>query len=919
MKKLSVSFAATMLALAAGAETIAYWPFGENGLNDVSGNGNHLEADGHISLANDNCATLDGAQGLFSTIKALEVGSAEALTLEFWIKFDRSTAIANSNPFIIFEWSENFSSSDYSFLFDYNEMNGTMLGAWKVSNGYLMSVQNGDTAGDNEWHHVAMILNPKGSGNNCCKLYVDGSEYVGGTGYNTAPQSIVNWPSGQKVYIGSRANNSYRFLGQIDDVKISSGTIDPFDFTVRSSGAEASPDKIPAFGSIVASAATETTVTFAGNVAYIGYGATEATVSAVDCGVTNVVGTFASAGQFTYQTTGMAKGSERTVEFILSNDVARGVASKAVKAQTVREDSTVIAYYSFDDEDVTVGAGNGHDVLADKSGNGNSLWMSGVGVMKGCARLSGSQTYFSASELANNRINYIPYLEGNDAGRAHMTIEIWAKITAEDNASGEAMFVETSGSCGYEGNAYNLYYNNGTIVATVSHPGNWTYSSCAVPFVPDGGWHHFALVVNPDIDAVSYDANAGQLKCAEVYIDSELKGMMNWSFQGYGDMLYHAIAFYNPTFFVGSRANSQCKLAGEIDDLRISSGALVPGQFAARTPIDDAVYPQPVLDSLNVGAIEQDSVELSVTLSAIGEGAAYCDLFAVYMKGDTVVTQAISRVTEPATESFSVLDLEESTAYEFTVCAKNDIYDDVVSIVRSVTTRQAPKPLLYYTFDEKDVESNGLVADHSTQSVYLQTNGSVRIDGQATLDGASTIWNHTGFSYGDINVLTAECFAKFDAEDNTGASMLIGGSGEPGYMPGTFHLYFVGGETPQVRITITYQGNWDCNTASANFTPDGKWHHFAIVVDPSEGTGKAAYLYIDYELAASLDWPKNGSDFKPFSFGWSTISIGSIYNDYRYYFTGQIDDVRVYNRALAPAQFLRQRTKGYNPFMLIIR
>ena len=49
MKALSTAFcafgAAFGLAISASAETetIAYWPFGTNGFNDVSGNGHHLE------------------------------------------------------------------------------------------------------------------------------------------------------------------------------------------------------------------------------------------------------------------------------------------------------------------------------------------------------------------------------------------------------------------------------------------------------------------------------------------------------------------------------------------------------------------------------------------------------------------------------------------------------------------------------------------------------------------------------------------------------------------------------------------------------------------------------------------------------------------------------------------------------------
>ena len=238
-----------------------------------------------------------------------------------------------------------------------------------------------------------------------------------------------------------------------------------------------------------------------------------------------------------------------------------------------------------------------------------------------------------------------------------------------------------------------------------------------------------------------------------------------------------------------------------------------------------------------------------------------------------------------------------------------------------MTTRQAPKDLLFYKFDSKDVGAGGLIADHGALGIPLQTSGAVTVDGQATFDGQSTVWSPNWFSYGGGNVLTAECFAKFTAEDYSAGNraMLFGGSGEPGYNPGTFHLSLVGGETPYLQLTLTYQGNWDCNHAYAGFTPDGQWHHFAVVFNPNEETGKAAYLYIDHQLATSLDWARNGDNYKPFSLGWGMISIGSVYNDSRYYFKGQIDDVRVYNRALTPDQFLQKRDKGFNAFIFLVR
>ena len=914
MKKLVALLALALSAHLASAETIAYWPFGANGLKDVSGHGYDLESDGeHVVLDAENGVTLDGLQTLFSTIKGIDLGTAEAVTLEFWTKFDRATTIANSSPAIIFELSPDFGGSDYAFLVDYNDFSGTMLGAWKVYGGWQMTTQQGDTTGDGNWHHIALVLNPKAAGNASTKLYVDGVAFEGGTQYNTQPQTTVNWPKGQKAYIGTRNNSQYKFKGQIDDVKISTGALTPGFFVDRSSGAAASPEKKPAFGTIRATAATETSVTLTGRVEALGAGATSAKVEVVRDGEATEIAQLTEPGAFTYTLDGLTKGETREVEFRLTNNLVDDAVSQKAIAQTVREESTTIAYYSFDDEDFVVGgAGNGLDRLADKSGHENWLWTSGVTVQGGSARLSGSQTYFQASDWKYGRVDHAPYTTD---WRNRLTVELWAKFA--DDVNGEMMLVETSSGSGENGQSYNIYYTPGAIVATVGHE-SWTYSQCSAPFTPDGAWHHLALVVNPAPLASGYDASVGQLTCGELYIDGVMKATMPWRYQPYGDGLYYSIHIGNQTFFVGCRNNTRMQFAGEIDDVRITGGALVPAQFVTRTPIEDVSYPQPVLDAVRTMVVEESSVAMNVKLSSIGDGATYCDLVVTYEKGGETIRQTIGRVTEPTTVDFTVEGLDESTDYTFTVIATNDVYENEVKIERAVTTRQAPKALLSYKFSPKDVTAEGLIVDRGALGVKLQTSGTVTVNGAATVDGESSIWNATGFTYGDINVLTAECFAKFTVEDNPDAGMLVGGSGEPGYNPGTFHLYYVG-DAKQVRGTICFQGNWDQSTMSADFTPDGNWHHFAMVINPDEESGKAAALYIDYQKVAEMNWPKNGDTYKAFGFGSSSFSIGSVYNDSRYYLKGQVDDVRIYNRALAPEQFQQKRDKGYQAVAIFLR
>jgi Concanavalin A-like lectin/glucanases superfamily/Protein of unknown function (DUF1573) len=72
---------------------------------------------------------------------------------------------------------------------------------------------------------------------------------------------------------------------------------------------------------------------------------------------------------------------------------------------------------------------------------------------------------------------------------------------------------------------------------------------------------------------------------------------------------------------------------------------------------------------------------------------------------------------------------------------------------------------------------------------------------------------------------------------------------------------------------------------------DGNWHHVAVVIT----MGKGAQFYIDGQLSstAAMQVWEGGDDG-------STLEVGtSAYTPWANYFTGSIDDVQVYNRALA--------------------
>lgn len=230
MKNL-VCAACLAAASIAAAQTIAFWPFGDRGLNDASGNGNTLAADANVTIGE--TAALNGAQTLFSTVNALNLSACEAVTVEFWVKFN-----AADNPGTVFflELSPQTASYNGAFYLDYNEASGAVMGMYKSgkdNSGAEESPVRG--LGDGAWHHIAFVMRPRILNETCSTLYIDREHvYTHCYKYNFANSfGYTAFPSNQKLFIGSRNNASLKFKGEIDNIRVSGMALSPWAFLNR--------------------------------------------------------------------------------------------------------------------------------------------------------------------------------------------------------------------------------------------------------------------------------------------------------------------------------------------------------------------------------------------------------------------------------------------------------------------------------------------------------------------------------------------------------------------------------------------------------------------------------------------------------------------------------------------------------------
>ena len=214
----SAAFAA---ATAASGQTVAYWDFGSSadGTADASGNWNELKNVGVVF--DGGAAVFDGvAAKTFHSRRPISLSESSAYTIECFVKSP------TRHSGMILELSDNY----------YAAAGGLMLytsdgAAVRTSNSYRLRKFTTDIF-DNQWHHIAIVVNPNGADQSEQLIfYVDGTPQTSSAGGGTGMALKAN-----RLFIGSRGDASLPFNGQIDDVRITQGALDPSDFHTTRTG-----------------------------------------------------------------------------------------------------------------------------------------------------------------------------------------------------------------------------------------------------------------------------------------------------------------------------------------------------------------------------------------------------------------------------------------------------------------------------------------------------------------------------------------------------------------------------------------------------------------------------------------------------------------------------------------------------------
>ncbi len=630
----------------------------------------------------------------------------------------------------------------------------------------------------------------------------------------------------------------------------------------------------------------------------------------------------------------------------------------------------VLAYWDFDPSK------NG---IADASGNGNWLVNNGVTFSNGAAVFNGSHTDFRTASGLDLRTNIA------------LTVEAFVKTSV---TTGDRLLLEHASYGGwYDASGRFAFYLSASKGYSV-YRGSAGYGvDETTNTVTDGQWHHVAMVI---------DTNATGTATVELYLDGvKQKEGTSGTPAGY--------PLRNEVFHIGSRLGSSYKFTGEMDDVRISSGALTPEQFLqARTALvtppkanliaywpfnpgselTDASSNGNTLSNTGVTFINGAAVfngghtvfstaanlnlttHSNITIEAFvrdGGGAtdlrflfehspdwngnagavtAYCEASGAVNAGyrntsnftydrsgaNPLVAgrwQHVALTVNLLTNGHAVAELYIGgvKAYDTGVGAgisslRNDILyigsrgnssfklvgqlddvrisDRVLAPWEFMKTRSVPPPasVAYWPYNP------GNPLDDVTGNGNVLTNAGVSFAGGAAIfDGAQSAFNTlNSLDLSGYPALTIEMFAR---SSSSGARMLCEQTANYNNALGAFMLILgdtagAGGVTGSCRFQDGYRNE---KTPSGTLTGT-TWHHLALVLDTQTNKANRLQLYLD-GVRQTKDGAYDGELFAPFRN--DTLFIGSRGNS-SLKFIGEIDDLRISGRALAPAEFLSQRS-----------
>ncbi len=213
----------------------------------------------------------------------------------------------------------------------------------------------------------------------------------------------------------------------------------------------------------------------------------------------------------------------------------------------------------------------------------------------------------------------------------------------------------------------------------------------------------------------------------------------------------------------------------------------------------------------------------------------------------------------------------------------------------------AASPVAHWAFDQGQV-SQGIVTDLSGNAHHIElVNGPVSTTGAAgaalQFDGVDDYANVGS----DAAILGKGAFTVTAWLKTTASTeQVIVQQRSPAGYDGEYVLQTM--PSGQIRFWTFGDGQYGADVLSAKTVNDGQWR-FVVAVREADGTGK---LYVDGQLDGQHAAPSR-------TMASIDLALGADTRAQSRFFAGALDDVRIYNRALAPTELAALLQAGQGP------
>ena len=876
----------TNLADTPSSDTIAYWPFGENGFSDVSGNGHDL-ASTTVTESDAGYITLNGTSQFLTTASALDLSGETAVTFECWT---RSTG-KNSSFGVLFSAPSPAGTKAGSFVLYYTGRLQSQFGmgtGWQID--YTASTSAMD---DGTWHHVAYVIDRTQTGENATKLYLDGVLMQNAGGQTGAVPALLD----DVLYIGGGAGytTSEYYTGYIDDVRISRGALTPDQFL-----------KYPSVGK--AMRADDGKLPVVAYWPFGGKGGKDATGNGFDLtmnGVPMTSGTptpsyddYARTNYYngTFPFSAFSK-TGLTIEcYAKTGSSGGGMAGSLLETTTTYYNNTGAFQLRFEASS-SYKTATAYFLASGKNGSNPKY-----------VQAPTSEELFGAlndGKWRHYAIVYDPSKTG--AGIVTLYVDGVAAPTTADNASQTAFALLDAklyiarrdigsgrGGAPFYGSIDDVRITAGALTPDQFLPSRSAASTVALyrfdqESLEDQTGNGNALVNEGNATfGVGADAASGtgivlngtdqwihtlngidltHTKAATVefdYYSGWPGGSKYWVFCASHDVsLAGAFTLYNPS----SSIQAQLRTAAGASTWRIDKGDFTGGNghHIGQYVIAGSASPQTALyiDGVKAGVLQNNTATFDNLGNQVLHFGHAPDYGANMWLNGKFMRIAISDVA----------------------------LDPADFVLDNLIDPEAKATLAYWNF---------------AGDAGLTTTGAPRRNGALDLDGSSPVTT-TNLTLSALTQATIECFVCFGTTPSSGTlfglgtgvgSFSVAADATAGTLSGSF--------IPYDHLAAANGGA----TALAPLAGKKVWHHVALVIDRTNPGADAVRFYVDYERTtpAGRAWDAAATMLD------GAISIGDG-------FTGWIDDLRVSAGALAPTEFLQpdMRTETPDAFTIVIR